>query len=43
MLPITLTVLVILFGAQHYGTAGIGRLFGPIMLIWFGAGGARGL
>lgn len=36
VLPITLIVLVILFGIQHYGTAGIGRLFGPIMLLWFG-------
>lgn len=42
VLPITLTVLVILFGAQHYGTAGIGRLFGPIMLIWFGVLAALG-
>ncbi|WP_082044113.1 potassium transporter Kup [Aeromonas sp. L_1B5_3] len=36
VLPVTLIVLVILFGAQHYGTAGIGQLFGPIMLLWFG-------
>ncbi|AXV34181.1 potassium transporter Kup [Aeromonas hydrophila] len=42
VLPITLTVLVILFGAQHYGTAGIGRLFGPIMLLWFGVLAALG-
>lgn len=42
VLPITLTVLVILFGAQHYGTAGIGRLFGPVMLIWFGVLAALG-
>ncbi|MGL5564477.1 MAG: potassium transporter Kup [Plesiomonas sp.] len=35
VLPITLIVLVTLFGAQHYGTAGIGKLFGPIMLLWF--------
>ncbi len=42
VLPITLTVLVILFGAQHYGTAGIGRLFGPVMLLWFGVLAALG-
>lgn len=36
VLPVTLIVLVTLFGAQHYGTAGIGKLFGPIMLLWFG-------
>lgn len=33
--PIVLVVLIVLFGVQHYGTAGIGRWFGPIMLIWF--------
>ncbi|MFA7819149.1 potassium transporter Kup [Aeromonas dhakensis] len=42
VLPITLTVLVILFGVQHYGTAGIGRLFGPVMLLWFGVLAALG-
>ncbi|WP_033136417.1 potassium transporter Kup [Aeromonas finlandensis] len=36
VLPATLIVLVVLFAAQHYGTAGIGKLFGPIMLLWFG-------
>ncbi|MGY3941468.1 potassium transporter Kup [Aeromonas tecta] len=35
VLPIALVVLVVLFGVQHYGTAGIGRWFGPIMLLWF--------
>lgn len=35
VLPIALIVLVVLFGVQHYGTAGIGRWFGPVMLLWF--------
>src|SRR5208283_2661533 len=30
-----LVVLLALFGAQMTGTAKIGRVFGPIMLLWF--------
>jgi KUP system potassium uptake protein len=33
--PLTLVVLVGLFALQHRGTAAIGRLFGPVMLVWF--------
>ncbi len=33
--PITLVILSLLFGIQKYGTALIGRLFGPVMLAWF--------
>ncbi len=36
VLPITCVILVLLFLAQKRGTAGMGRLFGPIMLVWFG-------
>ncbi len=35
VVPLTVGVLVILFGVQRRGTAGIGVVFGPIMLIWF--------
>lgn len=35
VLPITLVVLTCLFGIQKYGTQLIGRLFGPVMLVWF--------
>jgi KUP system potassium uptake protein len=35
VIPISLGVLVGLFAVQHYGTAGVGRWFGPIMLLWF--------
>jgi KUP system potassium uptake protein len=35
ILPITLTVLVALFIFQRRGTARIGALFGPLMLVWF--------
>jgi KUP system potassium uptake protein len=33
--PVTIVVLILLFLVQHKGTAGIGAVFGPIMLIWF--------
>ena len=33
--PIVILILVILFVAQQFGTQLIGKLFGPVMLIWF--------
>jgi KUP system potassium uptake protein len=35
VVPAALVVLLGLFGAQMKGTASIGRVFGPIMLLWF--------
>ncbi|MBZ0104206.1 MAG: potassium transporter Kup [Sulfuricella denitrificans] len=35
IVPISLTVLFILFFVQRHGTARVGTLFGPVMLIWF--------
>ena len=35
VVPIALGVLVALFAAQRFGTALVGRLFGPITLVWF--------
>jgi KUP system potassium uptake protein len=35
VLPATVVVLVVLFAVQQQGTARIGRLLGPVMLIWF--------
>jgi len=35
VLPATAVILVALFVMQQQGTARIGRLFGPVMLIWF--------
>ena len=35
VLPLTLVILIGLFAMQNHGTARIGRLFGPIMLVWF--------
>ena len=35
VVPLTIIVLIALYWVQKRGTAGIGRWFGPIMLIWF--------
>jgi KUP system potassium uptake protein len=35
VLPISLAVLVGLFSVQRFGTALVGKLFGPVIAIWF--------
>jgi KUP system potassium uptake protein len=35
VVPITLVILFALFLIQQRGTAGIGKLFGPVMILWF--------
>ena len=42
VIPITCGVLLALFVIQRRGTAGIGRLFGPVMVLWFGTIGVLG-
>ena len=37
VVPLTIVVLVALYSVQSRGTAGIGRWFAPIMMLWFGA------
>ena len=43
VLPAALVILLALFAAQAWGTARIGTLFGPVMLIWFIVIGLLGL
>jgi KUP system potassium uptake protein len=43
ILPATIAVLVGLFIIQRRGTGSIGKLFGPIMVVWFVVIGALGL
>ncbi len=43
VIPITLAILVGLFLLQSRGTARIGAMFGPVMLVWFVVIGALGL
>ena len=35
VVPLSLVVLGALFASQRFGTAAVGRFFGPVMLVWF--------
>ena len=43
VLPIGVTIIAVLFAGQRFGTEKVGRLFGPVMVIWFLALGALGI
>jgi KUP system potassium uptake protein len=46
VVPITVAIIVGLFLLQRFGTGAVGRLFGPVMALWFvviGAIGIRGV
>jgi len=43
VMPLTLVILFGLFAVQKHGTAGIGKFFGPITLVWFAAISALGV
>ncbi|HVE31788.1 MAG TPA: KUP/HAK/KT family potassium transporter, partial [Mycobacteriales bacterium] len=43
VVPISITILTILFVSQRFGTHRIGALFGPVMTVWFVAIGVAGL
>ncbi len=43
VLPVSIAVLVGLFAMQRYGTGLVGKLFGPIIVIWFGVLAATGV
>lgn len=42
VIPLTLVLLAGLFALQSRGTSGIGKIFGPILLVWFGVIAALG-
>jgi KUP system potassium uptake protein len=42
VMPLALVILVCLFAVQRRGTATVGAIFGPIMVIWFGTLAAFG-
>ena len=42
VVPLTLVILVGLFVLQSHGTGGMGKIFGPMMLLWFVAIGTLG-
>ena len=45
VVPITIVIILVLFLVQRHGTARVGAVFGPFMIVWFfviaGARGAR--
>ncbi|WP_374581681.1 potassium transporter Kup [Frankia sp. CiP3] len=43
VVPITAVIIVVLFLAQRLGTAAVGRVFGPVMIVWFVTIGALGV
>ena len=43
VVPIAVTILTVLFAVQRFGTHRVGSLFGPVMLVWFGAMSLAGL
>ena len=43
IIPITIAILIGLFYIQKSGTATVGKLFGPVMLVWFVVLGALGI
>ncbi len=42
VLPISAVIIVALFAIQSRGTADVGRLFGPVMVVWFACLGIMG-
>jgi KUP system potassium uptake protein len=43
VIPITVTIIIVLFLAQRLGTGAVGRLFGPVMAVWFTVLGVLGV
>ena len=43
IIPITIGILVLLFATQRLGTGSVGRVFGPIMILWFSTLAVLGL
>ncbi len=35
-IPIVITILIVLFGIQQFGTKIVGKFFAPMMILWFG-------
>jgi KUP system potassium uptake protein len=43
VIPLTVAILALLFFFQQNGTGKVGRIFGPVMVVWFATIGALGL
>ena len=42
VVPVAAVILCCLFAAQRFGTGKVGRLFGPVTVLWFAAMAAAG-
>ena len=42
VLPLTIGILVAIFAVQRFGTHAVGRVFGPVMVVWFTVLGVLG-
>ena len=42
VVPLTAVIIACLFAVQRFGTAIVGRFFGPVMVVWFAVIGACG-
>ena len=43
VIPITVAIIVVLFLTQRLGTGAVGRIFGPVMIVWFVVIGVCGI
>ena len=43
VIPVVLGIIVVLFIIQQFGTSTVGKLFGPIMFLWFATLGLLGI
>ena len=43
VIPVSIVILVALFAVQRRGTAGIAKVFGPVMVVWFAVLGVLGV
>jgi KUP system potassium uptake protein len=43
VIPITVAIIIVLFLVQRMGTSAVGRMFGPVMSVWFTVIGVLGV
>ena len=43
VIPVAISILIVLYAVQRFGTARIGAIFGPVMLVWFAMLGLTGI
>src|SRR5205085_9551582 len=42
VVPLTIVILVGLFAVQRFGSGSVGKMFGPVVLLWFATIGVLG-